>query len=308
MNKELKGLVTNIQDFAVQDGSGLRLLVFLKGCGMRCKWCQNPESLEAYPEIAFRSNLCVNCGRCKESCSEGAIISAENGKIDRNKCNFCMECIKVCSTTALIKIGKWMTAEEVLKKVIDYSAFFNASNNGGVTLSGGDPLYQWEFSTELIRLFKENRIHSAIETSGYVSYNIFKKVIEHLDLLLYDIKHMNEEYHIIGTGVSNKVILDNIKKIRKEKEELECVIRIPLIPGFNDGEENIRKTADYVNHLGIKQIDLLPFNELPIVKYREMGQGEWEYKHRSRQSDEQLNRLEKIVKSVGLNVTVGGLW
>ena len=179
LNYELKGLITNIQDFSVHDGCGIRVIVFLKGCAMRCKWCQNPESIEPYPEIAFRPKLCMNCNRCKEICPVGAIILDEDGKrkIDRNKCDLCMKCIDVCPTSALIKIGKWMSVEKVLNKIKSYSTFFTASNNGGVTLSGGDPLYQWKFSSELIKAFYEHGIHVAIETSGYSNYDVLKKII-----------------------------------------------------------------------------------------------------------------------------------
>jgi len=308
VNYELKGLITNIQDFSVHDGYGIRVLVFLKGCGLRCKWCQNPESLKSYPEIVFRPKMCINCGRCIEVCPEGAIISVENGRIDRSKCNLCMKCIEVCPSSALIKIGKWMSVNKILKKIQTYSAFFTASNNGGVTLSGGDPLSQWEFSTELLKAFQKYGIHTAIETSGYASYNIMKKIINHLDLLLYDIKHMNSEKHRIGTGVTNDIILDNLRKIRQEKKDLESVIRIPLIPGFNEDIENIIKTSEFVNSLGIKQIDLLPFNDLPGEKYREIGKGQWECINMRRQPDNQLDKLAKLVESIGLKVTIGGLW
>jgi len=308
LNYELKGLITNIQDFSVHDGCGIRVIVFLKGCTMRCQWCQNPESIEPYPEIAFRPKLCMNCNRCKEICPEGAIILNEDGKIDRNKCTRCMKCVELCPPSALIKIGKWMSVEKVLNKIKSYSAFFAASSNGGVTLSGGDPLYQWKFSSELIKAFYEHGIHVAIETSGYAKYSIFKKIIDHIDLLLYDIKHMNSEKHKISTGVPNDIILNNLRKIRQEKKDLECVIRIPLIPGFNDDEENVAKTAEFVNDLGIKQIDLLPFNELPGAKYRKIGKGEWECIDLKRQPEDQLNKLTKLVKGIGLKVTIGGLW
>ena len=308
VNYELEGLVTNIQDFSVHDGCGIRVIVFLKGCGMRCRWCQNPESIEASPEVAFRPKLCINCNRCKEVCPVDAIISSDEGKIDRNKCNNCLKCAEVCPTTALIKVGKWMSVKKVSDEVKSYSAFFNASNNGGVTLSGGDPIYQWKFSSELIKAFRENNIHVAIETAGYANYDIFKKITKDINLLLYDIKHMNLEKHKMGTGVPNDIILDNLKKIRQEKKDLECVIRIPLIPGFNDDEDNVTETAEFVSSLGIKQIDLLPFNELPGAKYKEIGRGEWEYLKLKRQNEDYLNKLAKQVKAIGLKVTIGGLW
>jgi len=308
VNYELEGLITNIQDFSVHDGCGIRVIVFLKGCVMRCSWCQNPESLEAHPEVAFRPKLCINCNRCKNVCPVDAIISNEDGKIDRNKCNHCLKCAEVCPTTALIKVGKLMSVKKVLDKVKSYSAFFNASNNGGATLSGGDPLYQWKFSYELIKAFRDHGIHVAIETAGYANYDIFKTVTKDVNLLLYDIKHMDSEKHEVGTGVPNDMILNNLKRIRQEKKDLECVIRIPLIPGFNDDAINVIKTAEFVKSLGIRQIDLLPFNELPGAKYKEIGRGQWEYYHFKRQNEDHLNKLAKQVKTTGLKVTIGGLW
>ena len=308
VNYKLEGLVTNIQDFSVHDGCGIRVIVFLKGCAMRCVWCQNPESLATYPEIAFRSRLCIDCNRCKDVCPVNAIVSKKDGKIDRNKCNLCLKCVEVCPTTALLRVGECMSVNKVFQKVKSYSAFFAASNNGGVTLSGGDPLCQWEYSCELIKAFRKNNIHVAIETAGYASYEIFKKVTENIDLLLFDIKHMDPERHKEGTGVSNDVILSNLKKIRQDRKDLKCVIRIPLIPGFNDDEENVSKTAEFVNLLRIEQIDLLPFNEMPGVKYKEIGKGEWECSKMKRQSDEKLNKLAELVKEKGLKMTIGGLW
>lgn len=307
-NYNLKGLVTNIQDFSVHDGSGIRVIVFLKGCSMKCFWCQNPESIDPRPEVAFRPRLCINCNICQEVCPENAIISNEKGKIDRNKCNLCLKCADACPTTALLRIGEWMSVKEVLNKIRSYSAFFEASKDGGVTLSGGDPLYQWEFSYELIKAFRKNHIHVAIETAGYANYTILKKVVDNIDLLLYDIKHMDSQQHKAGTGVPNEIILSNLKRITTEKKNLHCVIRIPLIPGFNDDEENILKTAEFIKSLGIKQIDLLPFNELPSAKYREMGGGEWVCLKFKRQTEKKLEKLEKLVKSKGLRVTIGGLW
>lgn len=308
VNYELEGLVANIQDFSVHDGSGIRVIVFLKGCALRCKWCQNPESIESTPEVAFRPRLCINCNRCQEVCEVNAIIASEDGRIDRSKCNNCLKCAEVCPTTALIKVGKLMSVKKVLNKVKSYSAFFDASDNGGVTLSGGDPLHQWKFSHELIKAFRENHIHVAIETCGYANYNIFKIIAQDINLLLYDIKHMDSKKHEAGTGVPNHIILDNLKRIRQEVPDLKCVIRIPLIPKFNDDEENVLKTAQFVNSLGIKQIDLLPFNELPGAKYREMGRGEWEYLNLKRQSEDYLDKLAKQIKAIGLKVTIGGLW
>ena len=308
MEKEIKGLITSIQDYTVHDGPGLRSLVFLKGCALRCEWCQNPESLNGYPEITFFEKLCAGCMKCKEVCPEEAILKEKEKRINKSKCTRCMQCVEVCPKLALKKVGTWMTSEEIMKILLKYKPFYDSSDKGGITLSGGDPLFQPEFSAELLKECREKGLHTAIETSGYIDYNIFRKITEHLDLLLYDIKHMDDEAHKRGTGVSNKIILENLRKTREEREDLECVIRIPLIPDYNDDTENVKNTAMFLKSIGINQLDLLPFNVFPSGKYREIGKGEWKFKDAKRQSDSKLSKLEQIVKDCGLKTTIGGLW
>jgi len=306
-NEELKGLVANIQDYTVHDGSGLRSLVFLKGCMLRCRWCQNPESINAYPEIAFHSRLCVGCGRCEEVCPEDAIVSAEEGRVDRRRCTTCMECAHTCPVSALTQVGTWMTVEQVLRKVRRYIPFYIYSE-GGVTISGGDPLFQAEFTAQLAASCRKEGIHTAIETCGHADYEALRKVAQNLDLLLYDLKHMNDTVHAQETGVGNQLILANLARICEEMPTLHKVIRIPLIPGYNDDEINIRKTVEFVRSLDIRQIDLLPFNDLPGAKYTMMGSESWIYDGVRRQDNKKLNKLRRIVEKSGLRVTVGGLW
>lgn len=303
-----KGLITSIQDYTVHDGPGLRSLVFLKGCSLRCGWCQNPESLKGYPEIMFFEGLCAGCMKCEEVCPKGAILKGKENRIDRSKCTLCMKCVEICPKQALKKVGIWMTSEEVLNVVLRYKPFYDGSDRGGVTLSGGDPVFQPEFSAELLKDSREKGLHTAIETSGYVDYKLFRKITKHLDLLLYDIKHMDDEAHKRGVGVSNKIILENLRRTRKERRDLECVIRIPLISDYNDDDENVKNTAIFLKSIGIKQLDLLPFNEFPSAKYRETGKGEWKFKDKKRQSDKLLAELKKVVESHGLKCTIGGLW
>jgi len=310
MQKKLmrKGLITSIQDYTVHDGPGLRSLVFLKGCSLRCGWCQNPESLNGYPEIMFLEKLCAGCMKCEEVCPEGAILKGKKKRIDWSKCTLCMKCVEICPKQALKKVGTWMTSKELLGILLSYKAFYDSSDRGGVTLSGGDPVFQPEFSVELLKDCSEKGLHTAIETSGDVDYKLFRKITKHLDLLLYDIKHMDDEMHKRATGVSNKRILENLRRTRKEREDLECVIRIPLIPDYNDDDENVGNTAVFLKSIGIKQLDLLPFNEFPTAKYREVGKGEWKYKDVKRQPDKLLAELKKVVEFHGLKCIIGGLW
>ncbi len=302
------GLVTNLQDFVVHDGPGLRILVFLKGCPLSCSWCQNPESMSSSPEIEFHSSLCLDCQHCVQVCPiPGAVTTDKEQRIDRTKCIRCMECVGVCLGGALRRAGEQTTAEELFQKIIDYKPFFDRSDSGGVTISGGEPTFQPSFTLKLLGLCRRLGIHTAVETCGYTDYRILKKVAEESDLILYDIKHMDETKHLLGTGKPNSLILENLRRLCQETDT-KIVVRIPLICGFNDDEENITRTAEFVSSLKkIERVDLLPFNELPSAKYHALGL-EWEWDETTRQPAEYLNRLKGIVESYGLKVTIGGLW
>lgn len=305
------GWITNLQDFVVHDGPGLRVLVFLKGCPLRCRWCQNPEGLAPLPEIEYRASLCLGCLRCLEVCPiPGAIVEDKERRIDRSKCIECMACVDACLGTALRRVGEWVSVEQLLQRIERYKPFFDSSDRGGVTLSGGDPAFQPEFVLRLLNSCREIGIHTAMETCGHANYETLKRLAQNLDLLIYDIKHMDEATHVIGTGISNRLILENLKRLCKDLEikDLEIVVHVPLITGFNDDDENIIKSAEFVSSLKkIKHVDLLPFNELPSGKYKAMGLN-WEYVEVRQQSSERLAQVKNIVESYGLEVSIGGLW
>jgi len=246
--------------------------------------------------------------RCAEVCPvPGAIIKDKEKRIDRKKCIGCMNCIDACLGKALQKVGDQMSIEQVLKNVLPYKPFFDHSDRGGITLSGGDPTFQPTFTLGLLRVCREHGIHTAVETCGYTKYDILKQIAEASDLIIFDIKHIDENSHIQGTGISNRAILENLTRLCEEVHT-EIVVHVPLISGFNDDEENISKIAKFVSSLKkIGHIDLLPFNELALEKYGALGR-DWEYARAKRQSPEQLARLQEIVKSYGLEVTIGGLW
>jgi len=302
------GLITSLQDFAVHDGPGLRIVVFFKGCPMRCKWCQNPVNLASFPEIEHQAALCLDCLRCLEICgTAGAITTDKQHRIDKVKCTRCMRCISVCPGKALSVVGELISAEKLTEKIARYRPFFDASDHGGVTLSGGEPTFQPEFALTLLQSCKQLGIHTAIETCAYTSYDTLKRLAVTSNLILYDIKHMNETSHISGTGVSNRLILDNLKRLCKEVDT-EIAVRVPLISGYNDDDKNITETLKFVCSLKkIKRVDLLPFNELPSAKYKALGL-EWDYEEAKRQPQERLAELEGIVHSYGLEGTIGGSW
>ena len=300
------GHIANLQDYSVHDGSGLRSVLFLKGCHLKCKWCQNPECMKQDMEIMFMQPLCTQCGKCATVCPSGAIQSGDY-RIDREKCTKCGACVGICPNNALKKVGFQMEAEEVANLIERYKVFYQSSDNGGVTISGGDPLFQPEFTLEVLEACEKRGIHTAIETSAFAPEDVFMSVLRHIHLLLADIKHMDPVKHKEGTGVSNELILRNFRNWSKMENRPKCVLRIPLIPGFNDDEKNIRETCEFVKEVGIEQIDLLPFNILADSKYREMGI-HWVYSGAESQSKEKLGQLSEIVTSYGLNTTIGGLW
>jgi len=197
----VKGLVSDIAEMAVHDGPGLRSLVFLKGCALRCKWCQNPELIDFRPEVRFHKARCVGCGQCEKVCSVDAIdLGSYEKRIDKAKCleDECFKCVEACPNNALERVGSEFTAEQVYELVARYKLFYDGSDRGGVTLSGGDPLHLPEFSAEILRRCKEDDIHTAIETSLYADYKKLWEVVRYCDLILCDVKHMDT---ILSTGI-----------------------------------------------------------------------------------------------------------
>ena len=302
--------IHKVDEYAVHDGPGGRALVFLKGCHLRCKWCQNPELINPDPEIMIiHGDRCVFCHQCEKVCPVDAVRLERIGRIDREKClgASCGKCVEVCPQEVYEVIGYKTTPEELYQHVAKYKMFYN--KGGGVTLSGGDPLFHPEFSAAVLRLCQEGHIHTAIETALYAPYETLWKVAKYCNLILCDIKHMDSKKHKEGTGVPNEVILDNFQKLNRDFKG-DIVVRIPLIPGFNDDEENIARTAEFLHLLPqIKGIDLLPFNDLPVAKYESLGK-EWVYRGAKKQPAEYLAKLKGIVDSYNgrFRCTIGGLW
>ena len=307
---DIKAYIKNIDEGAVHDGPGNRSLVFLKGCSMRCNWCQNPELIDPRPEIWFYKTRCKLCGICEKICPEGAIKLDAKYRIDKTKClgSSCSKCVEECPENAYEVVGYEITAEDLCKQLAKYKIFYDGSG-GGITLTGGDPVFLPDFSAELLRLCQQENIHTAIESALYASYENVWKVVSRCDLLLCDVKHMDSDKHKHGTGVPNELILENLKKLNQDFNK-DIVVRIPLIPGYNDDEDNIAKTAKFLNPLKkVKRIDLLPFNVMAGAKYEMTGKF-WEFSEDKIQPKEYLNKLLQIVKSYGdrFKCTIGGLW
>ena len=306
MNSEVidkeRGLIFLIQGYSIQDGPGIRTTVFMKGCPLRCLWCQNPESWNAYSELMTHDAQCIGCGKCVEACSvEAVTLSREEGrKIDRDRCNLCFECVEACPANALTKVGEYMTVEQVMKEVEKDEIFYYRSG-GGVTVSGGEPLLQGPFVKRMLKACKERGLHTALDTCGYSPWPLMEEVLEYVDLVLFDIKHMDPKAHEEATGVSNALPLENLYKIPNQKT---VWLRIPLIPGYNDSEENLEKIGKLGREIGAERISILPFNKFGDGKYENLGRP-IPVPHLKTPSSERLHEIQRGIESFGLNVTLG---
>lgn len=272
----ITGTVFNIQRFTVHDGPGIRTEIFLKGCYLRCQWCSNPESFKKEKELGVFGNKCIGiskCGFCLEACPEKALI-VENDKItgvDKTACDNCLLCETVCPSNALKSWGKDMSVDEVMAVVKSDMAYYRQSG-GGVTISGGEALYQWEFALEILRACKELGIHTCVESAFFVEPEVLEAVMPYTDLFITDIKHMDDDTHKAYTKVSNCKILANIKMVVQGQKPV--VLRIPIIPGVNDQEKHFEEIGDFIlNHLNnrLVQVQCLRFRRLGEEKYQSLG-------------------------------------
>lgn len=258
-----RACVFDIQRFSLHDGPGTRTTVFLKGCPLRCAWCQNPESHRKEPEIAFYRERCARCFACRDVCPEGAILDGSGRRVDHDRCTGCGACARACPNGGLRLIGaEWdagMLAAELLK---DRDHF--RDSGGGVTLSGGEPMVHPRFVLELFGALRKEKIHTAIETCGVFRWRDMERLLPHTGLIYYDLKHMDDRAHRAHTGSGNRRILDNFLRLSRCFSDLQA--RMPLIPGFNDGAENIGATAAFLKKAGRRSIHCLPYHNLGEAK------------------------------------------
>jgi pyruvate formate lyase activating enzyme len=304
-NAPAQGLIFNIQRCSIQDGPGIRTTVFFKGCPLSCPWCSNPESIHPYPEILLRDVKCIHCGNCVDECPQGAIqISEDHRLIDFTRCNQCLRCVEVCTARAIDRAGDWRSVAEIMDSVMRDMAYYR-STGGGVTLSGGEPLCQWRFARELAKAAQTKGIHVALDTSGYASWKAFSSVLEHIDLVLYDIKHMDADIHQNYTGVSNSIIVKNLLSIMHQTR-VPVWVRVPVIPAFNHTQEAIGAIGTFLASLPrqVEKVSLLPFHQFGAGKYPSMGRP-YAWSAYGGDPKEKIADLKRNLERMGLRVEIG---
>jgi pyruvate formate lyase activating enzyme len=306
MSNSNQGSIFNIQGYCIHDGPGIRTTVFLKGCPLHCPWCQNPESHSFIPELLFAEEKCSGCGNCIQVCPEKAIrLRGKVSQTDRRLCRSTGLCVDACPNEARAVIGRPATADEVFREIAADSLFYEESG-GGVTLSGGEPLAQPEFVSSILEKCRHAGFHTALDTCGHADWTTVRDVLLHVNLVLFDFKHMNPEIHEKYTGVSNELILQNAEKIHHEMS-IPMWARITIVPGFNDSHGNMEATAKFIADRisSAVPVHLLPFHRL--------GEGKWERLDKKKDTavigtpdERKMAECRRIFESIGLTVIMGG--
>lgn len=297
-----EGVLFNIQRYSLHDGPGIRTIPFLKGCPLACKWCSNPESQRPQPEVIYKKNDCIECGKCIAVCRQQAISTRNRFFIDRERCIQCGECTQVCPTAALEMKGKRMTVAAVMLELQKEENLFRRSG-GGITLSGGEPLAQPVFARELLKACKERGWHTAIETTGMASREVIEQVFPWVDLALTDIKAINPQVHASFTGVSNQRILENLIRI---SFITQTVVRVPVIPGVNDNPQEMRSIAEFARLMSrVDTLHLLPYHSFGENKYALLGR-DYSLANIAPPDENRMALLQAEIEASGLSCQIGG--
>jgi pyruvate formate lyase activating enzyme len=328
---QLSGYVAGIKRYMTHDGPGIRTVVFLKGCPLRCVWCSSPQTWQQAPNIIYRAKKCIRCGSCVKACGKafsGACVEDAGGSdaastgdparaaavavaraisvspdgliaVDRYLCTRCGACVDLCPTEALAFDSSAMRVSEVME-VVERDIEYYRKSGGGVTLSGGEPTEQKEFSLEILKRCREEGIHAAMETTGIAEWDDLADILPFVDLVLYDVKHMDSARHRELTGQGNERILDNLSRIARETS-VPVEVHVPLVPEYNDSLENIRSLLDFLSPSRIRNIDILPFHKLGSHEYEELGI-EYRLKDHRVLSPAELDAVREYVRSRGFEL------
>ena len=298
-----EGLIFDIQRHSLHDGPGIRTLVFLKGCPLHCLWCCNPESQDFGPELLFHPDQCIGCLKCARVCPHGASRVRE-GKInfERIACRGCGSCANICYAEARVMKGRRMSVEGTLREVLRDQPFYTRSG-GGMTLGGGEPLYQSRFAAALLATCKNKGIHTAVETAGHSPWPDLERLLAYTDLFLYDLKHVDAEKHRRFTGVDLSIILDNLERLGRKGQPI--IVRTPIIPGFNDTPREMEAIARKAADGGIREMHLLPYHRFGAGKYGLLGRS-YPFQGREEPGRELLETLRETVGRQGMIVRIGG--
>ena len=297
-----RGIIFDIKRYAVHDGPGIRTTVFLKGCPLDCRWCHNPEAKSGGFELSYKESRCLKCGDCTPVCPQKALSLNSRLHVDRAKCIVCGDCAEACPAEALEKIGREATVEEVMKEIEKDRVFFEESG-GGVTFSGGEPLMQPRFLEALLQACRGRDIPVCLDTCGQAPWAVIDRIRPLVDIFLYDLKSVNPDQHIKETSVSNELILDNLRKLAEAGQSI--IIRIPLIPGFNDKPEELREMGEFIKALpGVNEISLLPFHDIAREKYLRLDRPS-PMDDLIPQPDKEIRIIKGRLEEFGLTVTIG---
>ncbi len=297
------GIVFDIRRFSVHDGPGLRTTVFFKGCPMRCYWCHNPESQHRRMESLYWPERCLQCQSCVAACPQGAIRwEAGRPVIDETRCKLSGACVQTCYAEARQIAGRRMTVAQVMSEIERDVSFYDSSG-GGATFSGGEPLLQADFLLGLLQACRAAEIHTAVDTSGFVTWEILERVRPYVDLFLYDIKLMDPVRHRKYTLVFNPRILDNLKRLAGLGHRI--TIRVPIIPGINDDPDNLRQTGAFAAENGLNRVDLLPYHAAAMSKYERLHR-HYRLPGLQTPSDERMAEIAHLLEGFGLQVKIGG--
>jgi len=299
------GLIFDIKKYAINDGPGIRLTVFFKGCNLSCEWCHNPESISPKVQKLYTASKCIGAVKCIDNCPNDALKFTEGGIVtDYDSCNLCGICAEVCPTKAFEMSGEFIPVDELIK-IIDKEAVFFDQSGGGVTFSGGEPLMHSEYLLKVLKECGKRFYHRVVDTTAFSSLETLLQVAEHTELFLIDLKVMDADLHKKYTGVSNEKILRNITELART--EVELTFRMPLIKGVNTSEENIIKTAEFINSLEGNRhiINLLPYHKVAENKHIKLGNPK-DFIHFDTPDDNEINDIISTFKRFGINASVGG--